>query len=85
MLCAISLKEDVLNNDFSDFSVEVSRETKTSTLWKIADDLTHKVDAMDMFIPTCFTDAEHEDMCVMYHHQATDRLVLLRGYVLKAE
>ena len=85
MLLAISLKDDVLNNDFSDYNCEVSRETTMSTVWKIATDLNHKVDAMDMCIPTDFADTEHEDMCVMYHHEATDRLILLRGYVLKAE
>jgi hypothetical protein len=85
MLCAISLKDDVLSNDFSDFNCEVSRETTTSTVWKIAIDLNHKVGAMDMCIPTEFTDTEHDDMCVMYHHEATNRLILLRGYVLKVE
>ena len=56
MLCALSLKHDVLSNDFSDFNCEVSRETTTSTVWKIAIDLNHKVGAMDMCIPTEFTD-----------------------------
>jgi hypothetical protein len=85
MLCAISLKDDVLSDDFSDFNCEVSRETNTSTLWKIATDLYPKVDGMDMCIPICVTDTEHEDFLMMYQHEATDSLVLLRGYVLKAE
>ena len=84
-MLAITVKDDVLKNDFSNYDCEVSRETTTSTVWKIAIDLNQKVGAMDMCIPTEFTDTEHEDMCVMYHHEATDRLILLRGYVLKSE
>ena len=83
-MIAMSLKHDVFNNDFSDFNCEVSRETETTKLWKIVKDLDHKLDALDMVVP-CAAVADAEDFLLAYQHEATDRLILLRGYVLKVE
>jgi len=86
MLLAVKVKEDVLTHNYNDFTnAEVSRETNFSTLWNIGNDLLEKSDGMDMCVSTRFTVAEEEDFLVMYHYENTDSLVLLRGYVLKAE
>ena len=83
-MIAMSLKCDVHANDFSNYNCEVSRETETTKLWKIAKDLDHKLDALDMVVP-CVAVAEAEDFLLVYQHEATDRLILLKGYVLKVE
>ena len=49
-MIALSLKHDVLNNDFSAWDIEVSRESDRSTQWEIAKDLSQQLDAMDMSV-----------------------------------
>ncbi len=85
MLLTISLKDEVLSNDFSNFNCKVSRETDEEIFCGVATDLCHRIGAMDMYIPTFSTVADEEDFLVMYHYEDADSVVLLRGYVLKSE
>lgn len=81
-MLAMSMKDDVIRNDFSRCDGS-GREPQRDILWQIASDLSTKVDAIDMCIPARFIDAEHEDFLLLYQHNAAKRLVLLRGYVVK--
>jgi len=79
---ALSLKHDVLNNDFSAWDIEVSRESDRSTQWEIAKDLSQQLDALD-FCMSSKDPTASEDFVLMYQHSPTYNTVLLRGYVLR--
>lgn len=82
-MIALSLKHDVLNNDFSAWDTEVSRERDRSTQWGIAKDLSQQLDAMDFYVCMSSTaPTDEEDFVLMSQHSPTYRTVLLRGYVL---
>ena len=87
VILSMSLRDDVLKNDFSQMTEGTQREDIRGRLWHVAHDLYSSVDAMDMCVPYFkgFTKDEHEDFVMMYCHDDTSSLVLLRGYVLTSE